>query len=234
MLRFIFWTLLLINSLLLVFNLGYLGNWPFASHEPQRINQQRNPEKIELLSASAVLALSEAQTDSATKASQDKAREVTACLEVGNFLPAEATGFEEKLKSLALGERQARSNVSEVASHMVYIPAQGSKEAADKKTAELRRIGVTDFFVMQEPANLRWAISLGVFKSEEAAKAHLANLNGKGVKSARIGPREVSTTKFSYQLRKLSADEKARFDAIKANYPNQESRHCAVAAQNRN
>ncbi|AZP12573.1 SPOR domain-containing protein [Undibacterium parvum] len=233
MLRFFFWTLLLLNSLLLAFNLGYLGTWPFASNEPQRINQQHNTDKIQLLSASAVLALTEAPSESA-KAAQDKAKELIACLEVGNFLPAEAITFEEKLKTLALGERQARSNVSEVASHMVYIPPQGSKEGADKKTAELRRIGISDFFVMQEPANLRWAISLGVFKSEEAAKAHLANLNSKGVKSARIGPREVSTAKFSYQLRKLNVDEKSRFDAIKASYPNQESRHCAVAAQSRN
>lgn len=224
---------MLINGVLFAFNLGYLGNWSFASHEPQRIKAQRNTEQLQLLSASAVLALTEAPVES-LKATPDKAKELIACLEVGNFLPAEATAFEEKLKTLALGDRQARSNVSEVASHMVYIPPQGSKEAADKKTAELRRIGVSDFFVMQEPANLHWAISLGVFKSEEAAKAHLANLNAKGVKSARIGPREVSTTKFSYQLRKLNTDEKSRFDAIKASYPNQESRHCAVAAQSRN
>ena len=113
---------------------------------------------------------------------------------------------------------------------MVFIPSQGSKDGADKKVSELRRIGVTDFFVIQEQGPLHWGISLGVFKTEEAAKQHLANLNNKGVRTARIMPRTVTTSKFAYQLRALSADEKAKFDLIKAGFPAQEVRNCQNTA----
>jgi hypothetical protein len=248
MLRFFFWTLLIGNALLLALNLGYLGDWSMDTHEPQRLKKQQNAEQMHLLSASAVQALTETPVEApasvaapatapiaaAPAAVREKAKEIIACLEVGNFLPADAPGFEGKLKALALGDRQSRSNVTEVASHMVYIPSMGSKEAADKKTAELRRLGVTDFFVMQEQTNFHWGISLGVFKTEEAAKAHLSNLNAKGVKSARIGPRALSTAKFSYKLRAMSEAEKKQFDLIKADYPNQETRNCQAAAYSRN
>jgi hypothetical protein len=248
------------NALLLALNLGYLGSWSFDTHEPQRLKKQQNADQIHLLSASAVQALTEAPveapasiaTPDSTPAAasvtatttaaltavrepvREKAKELIACLEVGNFLPADAPRFEEKLKALGLGNRQSRSNVSEVTSHMVYIPSLGSKDAADKKTAELRRLGVTDFFVMQEQTNFHLGISLGVFKTEDAAKAHLANLNAKGVKSARIGPRALGAAKFAYKLRSVSEAEKKQFDLIKAGYPDQETRNCQAAANSRN
>lgn len=218
MLRFLFWTLLFVNAVLLAFNLGYLGNWSGETHEPARLKLQQKADQLQLLSAQAAQVLSEAPAE--------KANEVIACLEVGNFATADAPRFEELLKQLELGERQTRSNVTEVATNMVYIPSLGSKDAADKKAAELRRIGITDFFIVQDQSEMRWGISLGVFKTEEAAKAHLGTLNGKGVRTARIRPRSVSTVKFSYQLRALNAEEKKRFDAIKTDFPAQEIHSC--------
>jgi hypothetical protein len=226
MLRFFFWILLIGNALLLALNLGYFGVWSADTHEPQRLELQLRPEQIHLLSASQLQALNEASREPAPA----KASEVLACLEVGNFLLSELPVFEAKLKQLALGDRQSRTNVTDIATHMVFIPSMGSKENADKKAAELRRLGLTDFYIVQDQSSLRWGISLGVFKTEEAAKAHLATITGKGVRSARTGPRTVSSTKFSFQLRALSVDEKARFDLIKLNFPNQETRNCQASA----
>jgi hypothetical protein len=225
MLRFFFWTLLLANAFFLALNFGYLGNWSSDVHEPQRLKMQQHAEQLQMLSPAAALAASEAPVE--------KKQETVACLEVGNFPQADAPHFEAKLKELGLGDRQSRNNIIDVASHMVFIPSLGSKDGADKKAAELRRLGLNDFFIVQDQSNLRWGISLGVFKTEEAAKAHLANLNNKGVKSARIGPRSVSTAKFSYQLRSLSGDEKKRFDVIKAEFPTQETHNCQVAPASR-
>ncbi|MBI3283233.1 MAG: SPOR domain-containing protein [Burkholderiales bacterium] len=226
MLRFIFWSLLILNALLLAFNFGYLGHWSLDAHEPERLKMQHHADQLNLISASAAIA--PAEPEPASKP------EVIACLEVGNFAQTDATRIEEKLKQLALGERQSRINVVEVAAHMVYIPSQGSKDGADKKAGELRRLGISDFFIVQDQSNLRWGISLGVFKTEEAARLHLNNLNNKGVKSARIGPRSVSTTKFAYQLRALSQEEKSKLDAIRADFPQQESRNCQTTAYSKN
>lgn len=222
MLRFCFWTLLLVNALLLAFNFGYLGSWPFDPHEPQRLKMEQSADRLQLLSAKAAIALNEPPSE--------KNEATTTCVEVGNFAQLDANNFEEKLKPLSLGDRQMKTTVAEVATNMVYIPSLGSKEGADKKAAELRRIGITDFFIVQDQSEMRWGISLGVFKTEEAAKAHLANLSNKGVRTARIGPRTVSAIKFSYQLRTLNVEEKRRFDMIKVDFPAQEAHACSSQA----
>lgn len=214
------------NSLLLAFNFGWLGNWTLESHEPERLKMQHHVEQLLQISASAALAPVEPEPASTP--------EVIACLEVGNFAQTDSVLIENKLKQLALGERLSRINVVDVATHMVYIPSLGSKEGADKKAAELRRLGINDFFIVQDQSNLRWGISLGVFKTEEAAKLHLNNLSNKGVRSARIGPRQVSTSKFSYQLRALSAEEKSKFDVIKRDFPSQETHNCQTTPYSKN
>lgn len=226
MLRFFFWTLLILNAFMLAFNFGYLGHWSLDTHEPERLKSQHHADQLTVLSASAALTPPEPVVE--------KKPEVIACLQVGNFQQADAPRFEDKLKQLALGDRQSRINVVEVAAHMVYIPSLGSKDGADKKAGELRRLGITDFFVVQDQSNLRWGISLGVFKTEEAAKSHLNNLINKGVRSARVGPRTVTTTKFAYQLRALSAEEKAKFDTIKAEFPAQDTHSCQNGAYSKN
>jgi len=222
MLRFLFWTLLVLNAFVAAFNFGWLGHWPLESHEPERLKMQHHTDQLNQISASAAQAMAEPVPE--------KAPEVIACLEIGNFQQADVAKIEDKLKTIALGDRQSRINVTETATQMVYIPSQGSKEGADKKVAELRRIGVGDFFVIQDQSPLRWGISLGVFKTEDAAKQHLASLNNKGVRTARIMPRTVSTSKFSYQLRALTTEEKAKLDAIKAGFPAQEIRNCQNTA----
>lgn len=160
----------------------------------------------------------------------EKASDVVACTEIGNFDAAEAKNFETKLAALTLGDRLTRRPVQENARFIVYIPPLANKEAADKKGGELKRLGVDDFFVITEHTPLQWGISLGIFKSEEAARNHLAALNQKGVRSARVGPHNVAAPKFAYQLRRIDASTKAGLDKIRATFPRQEERACSNTA----
>lgn len=166
------------------------------------------------------------KADAKPEAKAEKKPEPLACMEIGNFQQSDLAKVEEKLRTLGLGDRQTRVNISETATHMVYIPSQGSKEGADKKVGELKRIGVGDYFVIQDQSALKWGISLGVFKTEEAAKQHLAHLNNKGVRTARIMPRAVSSTRFAFQFRQVTADEQAKWDSIKASLPAFDTRNC--------
>jgi hypothetical protein len=77
----------------------------------------------------------------------------------------------------------------------VHIPSQGSKEGADRKVAELRRLGVEDLFIVQDAGPNQFAISLGLFRNEPAAGRHLALLREKGVRSAQIATRGGSGVK---------------------------------------
>ena len=217
MLKTLFWLLLLINGGLFALHRGYLGGLIADGREPQRMANQLQADKVRLLPAGALAAPVAAPASTGP----------IACTEIGNFEPAEAKRFEEQLATLALGDRQSRHNVKEVASHMVYIPPQGDKDAADKKASELKRLGLSNYFIIQDNSNLRWGISLGVFKTEAAARNHLANLTQQGVRSARIGARSIVSSKMAYQLRNLDAAGKARLDSIKAGFPAQELRQCS-------
>ncbi len=222
MLKFFFWILLLANGGLLAYQHGYFEALLPSGREPARIGNQLNADKIKLIPPSAPQPVSDAPPAA-------QAAAAAACTEIGNFNPDEAKRFSAQLASLALGERLLARPVQEVASHMVYIPPQVDKESADKKASELRRLGVEDFFIIQDNSPLRWGISLGVFKMEEAARTHLANLNQKGVRSARIGQRSVTSNLVAFQLKELDADAMSVVEKVKAGFAKQEMRKCEEA-----
>ncbi|HVL74821.1 MAG TPA: SPOR domain-containing protein, partial [Noviherbaspirillum sp.] len=129
-----------------------------------------------------------------------------ACTEVGNFSNDEAQRFAAVLGDLA--QRAQRRPVQAASSYMVYMPPQPDREGAERKAAELRSLGIHDFFIIQDNSALRWGISLGVFKTEEGARTHLAGLSQKGVRSARIGERGAGAALVAFQFADL--DEGAR------------------------
>jgi cell division septation protein DedD len=217
-LKFIFWCLLCMNGLLLAYSQGVLGNFKGNEREPARIKNQLNTDKLVPLPAAPAIAAA----PPAVKA------EALACFEIGNFAQAEARRFEARLAPLDLGERQSRQSVAslEVTSYMVIIPPQGSKEAADRKAGELKALGVTNFFIMSDNSPLKWAISLGVFKSEAAAQSLLATLNKEGVHSARVSPRGAQTSKLAFQFRGVDAAARSKIDDIAGAFPALETRAC--------
>jgi hypothetical protein len=224
MLRFFFWIFLLLNLGLLAINLGYLGDWQLEKHEPARLKLESNPDRLQLMSADAFLALQE---------NKEKPREEkTMCIEVGQFSSADVTEFEDKLKPLSLLQKTKRDTTVDVATHMVFIPSLGSKDGAEKKAIELKRLGVNDFFIVQDQSILRWGISLGVFRTEDAAKTHLANLTSKGVKTAKIGTRTVNANKFSFQFRDLGEAEQQSLATLLKSFPNQAAQNCQANGSN--
>jgi hypothetical protein len=218
MLKFFFWILLLVNAGLFSYQQGHLDTLMPSGREPTRISNQLNADKVKLISA----------TEAAAPRAEAAAIRTDGwgCTEIGNFHAGEAKRFQARLAALPLDGRISQRSIQEALSHMVYIPPQGDKEGADKKVDELRRLGIDDFYVIQDDSNLRWGISLGVFKMEEGARAHLAELTRKGVRSARLGPYSVAATAVAFQIRDLDADMKARVDQIKEDFPRQEMRNC--------
>ena len=55
----------------------------------------------------------------------------------------------------------------------------------------MKRLGVSDFFVVQEAGANRHAISLGVFSTEQAAEERFEDLRTQGVKSAKVARRAL-------------------------------------------
>ena len=224
MLKLLFLCLLIANALLLALGLGSVVNPIFEARQPQRVGLQLNPARLKLVSAE--LATAPLIVELPTVVPEMKL-DAVACLQWGTFIAADLGKVETRLRELSFGPRQSRQNVQENASNMVFIPTLGSKEAADKKSLELSHLGVRDFYIIQEPSALRWAISLGVFKTEDGARQQLANLLAKGVHSARIGIRTVETNKFNFVFRTVTASEHVELDKLKQDFPTQELRSCS-------
>jgi hypothetical protein len=226
-LKFIFWSLLAINAALFAYGQGYLGHFSGNEREPERLLNQLNADKLAIISPEKANSAS-AAVAAAAAASAPKAPQALACVEIGSFVLADARRVEAQLAPLNLGDRQSRRNLpgTEVSSYIVYIPSQGSKEAADKKAGELRGLGVTNYFVMSDSSPLRWGISLGVFKTETAAQNQLAMLMKQGVRSARVAPRMSGSKLLSFQFRDVDAALNAKLEQIRAGFPNTETHAC--------
>ena len=189
-----------------------------AKGEAQIIAQQLYPEKIRVLAPEQASAL--AREPDAPKA-------VAACLEWGAFSGGDAARAAQLLDALALGAKLAQRKLDEVASFWVYIPPLASRQVAMQKAAELKRLGVDDYFVVPDDPKWRFAISLGVFKTEDAAKARLGALRVKGVKSAIVGARDTQLSKVYYQVREADAGLAAKLNELKQGFPGSEVRDCA-------
>jgi hypothetical protein len=151
-----------------------------------------------------------------------------ACIDVATFSAGEARRFESRLAALNLGERQSRQAVQaqDVTSYLVNIPPQPSKDAAERKANELRELGVTNFFIMSGDSPMKYAISLGVFKTESGAQTLLAQLNKQGVHSARITPRGPQTTRYAYRFRDLEEAARTRIVTVADAVSSAEVKNC--------
>ncbi|MCS0591912.1 SPOR domain-containing protein [Massilia norwichensis] len=245
MLRFVFWSLLFLNAALFVYAQGFMGSSKGSEEERARIKPQLEPARLTLLTSeqaeaakAAPVAASAAEAEASAPAAQQEApaepvpapapAKPLACIDVGTFSAGESKRFESRLASLDLGERQSRQAVQaqDVTSYLVNIPPQASKDAAERKAGELRERGVTNFFIMSGDSPMKWAISLGVFKTESGAQTLLAQLNKQGVHSARITPRGPQTTRYSYRFRDIEAAQRERIVSVADAVSSAEVKNC--------
>jgi hypothetical protein len=226
-LKFIFWSLLAVNAALFAYGRGYLGHFSGNEHEPERLLNQLNAGKLAIISADQANK-AVASTAAAVNDAKPAPAPVQACVEIASFVLADARRFEAQLATLDLGDRQSRHNLpgTEVSSYIVYIPSQGNKEGADKKAGELRALGVTNYYVISDNSPLRWGISLGVFKTDNAAQNQLAALMKQGVRTARVAPRLSGSKLLAFQFRDVDADLKAKLEKIRTGFPNAEVHNC--------
>ena len=149
------------------------------------------------------------------------------CLEWGAFTLAESSRAEKALEPLSLGPRLGQRRTEETAAGWwVFIPSQGSRASAFRQAAELKALGVNDYFVMGEETDIPWALSLGVFRSERAAQARLAALRELGVRTALVGPRDSAVPRIWLQVKGIDPAIEARLKDIARQIEGSELRAC--------
>jgi len=224
--------------MLVLANVGFFA-WaryvspPDASADPLPLTRQIEPEKMKVVTPNEVPAPAPtpapaaAQRTPTANAAAPAAPVALKCMEWGSFTIADAPRAEKALEPLALGPRLGQRRTEETAGWWVFIPPQGSRAAAMRKAAELKSLSIDEYFIVQEEGPYRWAVSLGIFRNEDAAQARLVTLRTQGVRSAQVAPREMVVPKVWLQVKNVDAPLQARLKDTARTIEGSELRECA-------
>lgn len=200
--------------LLLLANLalaGYIWLDNASGGEGVRLKQQVRPDAIKLLSPQEVAALGPAKA----------AALADVCLEWGPFGDADRVRALADIEPLGLGKLLSQRRIESATGYWVYLPPFATKAAADKRAAELKAAGIKDVFVI-DGGSQRFALSLGVFRTEEAANTHLADVAKQGVTGAKTGPRQQGVVQTMLVIRDPQQPVMTRLRELAAAYPGAE------------
>ncbi len=147
------------------------------------------------------------------------------CLELGPIAPGDAGRAEEAASGLASGLKIKR-RVDEPARWWVYIPPLASRQAAVQRVTELRKQGIEDSSLVNDEPLWRNAISLGVYRSEDAANARAENLKKRGIGGIHVAPRDGAGGRVYVQLWDAPGAVRLRFVDLKDGFPGSDVREC--------
>lgn len=208
--------------LLLLANLGFFAYHRMLGSGDEAAAQiallQISPEKIATVSAGAVTPAAPAR--SALPAASAPA----ACVEWGPFSGPEVARADAALAALALPEAAVQRRVADIDGWWVHMPPLKTKGEVDRKVGELKALGVEEFYAVLDNGPWRNAISLGLFKNEDAAKAELERLRQRGVRSATIVRRERLLKQVVFFVREPDAATAARLAELQREFPATEVR----------
>ncbi|MDR0674280.1 MAG: SPOR domain-containing protein [Zoogloeaceae bacterium] len=202
--RVLLFLLIFANLLFFAFGQGYFGQKP--SPDAHRLEKQVNPERLRLmwppgedpveLDSSPKATAEPAVPPSAAVTPPSASVVADACIRINELAPDMAVQLAGQATILRLKATQ----IEAANAWWVFIPPQADRAAAEKKAGELTQLGIRDFFITNN-APQQFAISLGIFSTEESAHKHLEGLRAKGVKSARVGRRRLEKTQQSLEIR---------------------------------
>jgi len=152
-----------------------------------------------------------------------------ACVEWGPIGPNDVARAEDAIAALQAGLKIESRQPEESAGWWVYIPPLASRQAANQRVAELRRLGIEDYFIIPDDVKFRNAISLGVFRSEEAANSRFESLQKRGARDAVLAQRDASARRVYLRLQMVTEPLRARIGELGTAFPGSEVRDCPVA-----
>jgi hypothetical protein len=202
--------------LLILANLTLLGyTWldRRSSGESARLAEQVNPEKIRLLAPREVANLGPAKM----------AALPDVCAEWGPFGDVDRARALADLEPQALGRLLTQRRVESATGWWVYLPPAANKAAAETRAALLKAAGIRDFFIVDSGPQ-RFAISLGVFRTEDAANAYRADVAAKGFNNVQAGARQQTSMATMLVIRDPREPLISRLRELAPSYPGTEAK----------
>ena len=223
--RKLFWILLAGNAIFFaVMQWGGL----LTAEPAVAVQSALHEEKIRLLDAPSAQKQSVPApvADVSAAASAPDAR---TCMEWGEFSGADLARATDALGALRLGSRLGQREVEYNIGYWVYIPPLKDKAAVAQKIEQLKVRGVEEYFVVQEAGAWLNAISLGVFKTREAAQNFVGQLRARDVRSAQVGERSSRLKVTVFTLGGLDAAAAGKLEAMREEFPGSELKQVSCA-----
>ena len=221
MLRTIALVLLLANAAYFAWGQGLLaayGLGPARQSEPERLAQQFRPEALQLNPAGAPQpAASAAAPTAPSEPTQSSAPSELAagvvCLQAGVFTEKQAQALQPRLKTgLPEGSWSFESSGDSVR-WIIYVGRFISKEAMDRKRAQLGRLGLA--FEPPVSSLLNPGLSLGSYASQGEAEAALVQMNQRGLRTAKIMLERPELPSLWLRLPAADAQVRTQLEALK-------------------
>jgi hypothetical protein len=199
----------LLLILLVLINLGL-----FAFFNPHTLGKKTAPraaapaeiapEKLVILSQSALAALPKRSLEPLPRVALDSLD--PPCFEWGILNTTNVVRAKTALNKLQLNFIEKLQAPTQTQRFWVYLPPLNSVTDAERKTIELKKLGIKDVLVMQDP---EWknAISFGVFLDEQRAITLLKDLKAKGVSNAVQTVQNATENTVSLRLEPLTDAE---------------------------
>jgi hypothetical protein len=204
--------------LLLFANVAFFA-WTYydrtvGSQGERIVAQQLDPGKIRLVSREEAARLARLRRP--------------ACVEWGPIAPGDLARAEEALATLQPGLKPGERRPEDSAGWWVYIPPFASRQAANQRVAELRRLGIEDYFIIPDDVKFRNAISLGVFRNEELANGRFETLRRRGIRDAVLAERDSSARRVYLRLQQVAEPLRTRIGDLRTAFPGSEVHDCPL------
>lgn len=218
--KWLVWMLLLGNALLLAY--FRLGSLPHA--ESAAGHEAIEPGQLKILTPEELSGIPKTEPPPAVPVPPSPAtlQPATAtCYEWDSFAGADVLRAKSVLDGLSLEAVARQQNPQDAMRYWVYIPPRRTLEEAQAKVDELKALGVTESYIVQEPL-WRFAVSLGVFKDEALASRFLDDMHSRGVRSAVKGRRNHESGQTSYTIRNVAQSQVGAFAQFQPDFPGSE------------
>ncbi len=190
--------LILANAIAFAWWNGHLAPWISDGREPDRVSQQVNPERAKLVPLSML-------TPPAPTV-------FPLCVDFPSVPESKAAELEKQLRTMFQARSMAfkidREASSEGGTYLVYLGPSTNVKDAQRKLTELKRVGVADVALIAD-GDLKNAISVGMFSTDEAVTTRIQQLAGIGIPGAKATPRSPVVQKAALKVKVADAELKA-------------------------
>ncbi len=200
---------------------GEFASWTGSSREPDRLRQQVDADRLKVLptpgramqgggpaapGVPAASGTSGTPTASGAPVASGPAAAgpVESCVETGPLEETRSARVRRFLTETPLVRGEIEP-LGDAGVWMVYTPPSETLAVAQRRAADLRRLGVRDLYLMPD-GPYRLGISFGLFRSEEGARALMDSLTQQGVRGLRVVLRGANEPRFSFRLYLAAGD----------------------------